>query len=528
MKNFELRIPQDEAQKAFFDYYESGKRGNPIICMFTGLGKSYALAYIMLQMIRRSKNAKIIVLTHSEKVLVQDYNAFYDLLCFYNEFATIGMYSSKLNKKELDCQVTFATIGSVYKKPELFPVNYVFVDECHLVSDLDDTMYRKFLADKGKNVCGLTATPFRMKKGYLHEMENSIFTDLIYDTNTPEKFAQMIELGYIVKPVREPTALTMETKGIAKTGGDFNLKGLSKALDRDNLTSKIVKDMLKYKDSHKHWFIFAIDKKHSENISRELNSVGITADFVHSSKEEDNDIAIKKFREGKIQALVSVMMLTTGVDIPQIDLIGCLRPTDSVVIHIQSIGRGLRAFPGKTECLVLDYAGNTVRNGPIDSPVIRVAGKGKAGGKMEKDCPECDLKHHISVRKCDCGHEFTFKTKLETSSSEASLTKQRAEKKWVKVNSAHYYLHKKMGKPNSLRIEYLSGLRRYPLWIMPFHGGFASRSSNHIFNRLKTVPIKYEKIEDILKQVHTLKVPTEIYLDVTEKYPFIEDFKFGD
>lgn len=530
MKNFELRKPQKEAYDAFFEYYDKGGKGNPIICMFTGLGKSYTLAAIIIRMLERAPSTNIVVITHSEKVLTQDYNALYDLLSFYNKFATLGIYCAKLGRKDTDCQITFATINSIHKSTDLFKPTYVFIDECHLVSDKEDTMYRNTLREFGRKVCGLTATPFRMKRGYLHKMENAIFTDLIYNTNTPEKFAEMIELGYLVKPIRKPVSVEMDTNGIAKTGagGDFNLKGLSLKLDRDELTEKICKDMLRFKNERKHWFILCIDKKHSENVSARLNELGIKSDYVHSTKSDiDNDIAVQKFRDGEIQAITSVMKLTTGLDIPFIDLVAWLRPTDSIVIFIQGTGRGIRSCKetNKTDCLVLDYAGNTARNGPIDDPIIKVAGKGKKGGKIEKTCPKCELKHHISVRICDCGHEFTFREKLETSSSEQSLVREKQEV-WKKVDSVAYYVHKKVGKPESLRIEYLCGLRRFAMWYTPFHGGFATRSSSFVFNRLKTKEIQFETIKDIINQAGTLRVPKEIFLDVNEKYPFIKDFRF--
>ena len=66
------------------------------------------------------------------------------------------------------------------------------------------------------------------------------------------------------------------------------------------------------------------------------------------------------------------------------------------------------------------------------------------------------------------------------------------------------------------------------MWIAPFHGGRATRNSNHVFNRLKTKDIKYETIQDIINQSGTLKVPDKIFVDVSEKYPFIEDFKFEE
>ena len=111
------------------------------------------------------------------------------------------------------------------------------------------------------------------------------------------------------------------------------------------------------------------------------------------------------------------------------------------------------------------------------------------------------------------------------SSSELSIIKER-KVEWRTVDSVAYYVHKKIGKPESLRIEYLCGLRRFPIWIMPYHGGVASRNSNHIFSRLKKEDIVFDSIKDIVIQKDKIKMPTEILVDVSEKYPFIEDFKF--
>lgn len=528
MDNFVPRKFQQEAKDAFFDYYKTGGSGNIILALFTGLGKSFVIAMIICEMLKKNKKLRILIVCHSESVLTQDYNAMYGLLSFYNIFATLGVYSSKLKRKDIDKQLTFCTIGTIYKnKTDFNDVKYMFIDEAHMVGIDVKSMYRQLISHINVPICGLTGTPYRNKKGYLHEMEGGVFDAMPYSTNTPDKFAEAIELGYLVKPIRARTEANMDTKDIPKTGGDFNLKGLSLALDRDELTEKICKELVQYKEKRKHFFILCIDKKHCENVSRILNDLGVVSDYVHSSKEEDTDVAIQKFKNGEIQALASVMMLTVGFDYPEIDLVGLLRPTDSVNVHVQGIGRGLRSAKNKYDCLVLDFSGNTARNGPIDDPIIRVAGKGKKGGVIEKECPKCNLKHHISVKRCDCGHEFTFREKLEGSASEHSLIREKS-KEWRKVDKASYYVHKKIGKPESLRIEYLCGLRRFTMWITLFHGGFSQRNSTHIFDRLKTKDIKYETIKDIVEQSHMLRTPSSIYVDVNDKHPFIEDFKFEE
>jgi len=528
MDNFVPRKFQQEAFDAFFEYYKSGKRGNIILALFTGLGKSYVIAMIICEMLRKNKKLRVLVVCHSESVLSQDFKAMYDLICFYNIFATLGVYSAKLGKKETNKQITFCTIGSVYKnKTDFNDVKYMFIDEAHMVGTNEKSMYRLLIDHVKVPICGLTGTPYRAGKGYLHTLEGGIFNDMPYSTNTSEKFAEAIELGYLVKPVRSLVDVEMNVDKIKKTAGDFNLKGLSLKLDRDELTQKICSDILKYKSKRKHLFVMCIDKKHCENVSNTLNKLGMISDYVHSSKEEDTDIAIQKFKTGEIQALTSVMMLTVGFDYPDIDVVCLLRPTSSINVHVQGIGRGLRSADNKENCLVLDYAGNVARNGPIDNPIIKVKGKGKKGGDMEKTCPSCELKHHISVRICECGHEFTFNERLEINSGELSIIKEKV-KVWRRVDDVNYYTHSKPGKPDSLRIEYLCGLRRFPMWITLYHGGSAGRNSNHVFGRLKKESFTYNNINDIISNKDKLRMPSEIYVDETEKYPHIEDFKFEE
>ena len=93
---------------------------------------------------------------------------------------------------------------------------------------------------------------------------------------------------------------------------------------------------------------------------------GIPTGLVHSKMEFDRDTEIQKFKEGHYKAVVNVNVLTTGFDDPEIDLIALLRPTQSPVIHVQTIGRGLRISEGKKHCMILDFAGNTKRLGPIN------------------------------------------------------------------------------------------------------------------------------------------------------------------
>src|SRR5699024_7836443 len=116
-----------------------------------------------------------------------------------------------------------------------------------------------------------------------------------------------------------------------------------------------------------------------EHVAEALNAHGITAAHVHSKMpRHERDRNLDALKSGQLQALTNYGCLTTGVDVPRIDLIMMLRPTKSPGLHVQMLGRGTRPSPGKENCLVLDFAGNVARLGPIDDPVLpRKKGKGR-------------------------------------------------------------------------------------------------------------------------------------------------------
>src|SRR5690606_36427951 len=120
--------------------------------------------------------------------------------------------------------------------------------------------------------------------------------------------------------------------------------------------------------------------EHAEHIAEFLTRFGIDCAAVHSKQSaEYNDKAILAFKEGSLRAIVNYGKLTTGFNHPGIDAIAMFRPTMSVPLWVQMLGRGTRPADGKKDCLVLDYARNTPRLGPINDPVIPRR-KGEGGG----------------------------------------------------------------------------------------------------------------------------------------------------
>lgn len=543
---FEPFYYQEKSVQAFFRFISSkyNKGKNPLIVLPTGAGKSHVLALICQRCIEKWPNIKITILSHTKEILVQDY----EKLCAYmDDSSIVGLYSAGLGKRE-NKPITVAGIQSVYKLEETFKkTNLVIIDEAHRVPPAGEGRYRTFFSNnKPQFTLGLTATPFRLGSGMLTD-EGHIFDEIIYDAN----IKTLIKEGFLSKLLSKETKYKMDTAGVKIVAGDYSAKSLADKLDRTNITENICAELVKHKDTRKHWLIFAIDIDHAEHIANILGNLGISAAAAHSRQPTTiNDALIKLYKQGKIQAIVNVEKYTTGFDYPGIDLIAMLRPTKSPVLHVQTIGRGLRVVYNvdsvdnfdihnrehrlgaistgpKHDCLVLDFAGNLERLGPIDSVEIATKQKGKGTGVAPtKTCPECDEIVNLSVKVCpDCGYEFPQAEKLMLTASTNSILSEIKPPRTYNVRSIFYHKHIKVGKAPSMKVTYVcDSLTTFNEWIH-----FES-------NTLRIQAIRWwqfrsgtkvpKTTEEALLRTQELSIPLQIEVDVNGKWPKIKKYHF--
>jgi DNA repair protein RadD len=206
--------------------------------------------------------------------------------------------------------------------------------------------------------------------------------------------------------------------------------------------------------------VFACGKAHANQICDELELHGISAgvvigDTAHGEREE----LISGHKFGDIKALVTVNVLSTGYNNPAIDMLALMRPTESASLYVQQVGRGSRKAPGKADCLILDYAGVVLRHGPIDAvDPDRKPGSGD-GVAPSKTCPECESIIAAGCRHCpDCGYEFPPPAlKVHSKPTEAPILKSQIVPTRHDVVSTAWFVHRKPGRPDSVRIEYSTG-----------------------------------------------------------------------
>lgn len=545
------RSYQTECVSCIWDYFETNAEGNPICILPTGTGKSVCIALFLQKVYQQFPGQKILVLTHVKELIQQNFLKLLELW----PGAPAGIYSAGLGRKDLLQKIIFAGIASIIKAAHLLGnVDLVIVDECHLISPNDKTMYKKFFAilkmvNPSLRVIGFTATGYRLGQGRLIEGEDALFTDECFNISTVEAFNRLIAEGYLSPLVPKPTKTLLDVDGLHLRGGEFIEAEQQKAFDKEHITRAAIIEALEYKDTRLSWLVFSTGVEHSEHIAEMLNEYGVKAVAVHSKMpDKQRDDAIRDFKAGKYQAIVNNNILTTGFDHPPIDLILCLRATQSAVLWVQMLGRGTRPYdpanPGKgicprtfwklkENCMVLDYARNTRRLGPINDPVIPRA-KGKSGGEAPiKECPVCECYMHISVRFCtgvlengnNCSHEFKFDVKFKGVASEDELIKGDMPVVEVfKVDHINYSRHQKLGRPDSMKATYYCGYRYFTEYVCiehaPSSGGAKAREWIRKRSPVDMVNLP-TTVTELLAMAGDLQAPTHIRVWVNTKHPAI-------
>ena len=534
--SIQARSYQTEAVMSIFTYF-SVSAGNPVVAMPTGTGKSVVLALFLEAIYKHYAGQRVMMLTHVKELIQQNYEK---LIALWPG-APVGLYSAGLKKKEFSLPITFAGIGSVAKKAKLFgKIDLVIIDEAHLVSPSEETTYRKFLDDllavnPNMKVIGLTATPWRLGQG--HITRDGIFTDVCFDITGMLPFNRLIEEGYLCPVIPRQTVQLLDTDGVHMRGGEFIAAELQAAVNKQEVTAAALREVMELAHERNHWLVFASGVEHAKNIADMLNDMGVPAIAIHSEMGDmARDEAISGFKSGKYRAAVNNNVLTTGFDFPAIDCIVMLRPTQSTVLWVQMLGRGTRPFPGKENCLVLDFAGNTKRLGPINDPVIPRK-KGEKGGEAPvKLCEPCQTYNHASVTHCVCcGAEFIFKVKIkQTAASDKLIREDSPIVEVLKVDHIVYSGHQKIGRPPMLKVSYYSNLAVFHEYVCIEHEGFPGRKAQQWWHeRVPGTGTRTGSLRPFpgstlhaLELVQYVKPATHIRVWVNKKYPEILAYDF--
>lgn len=469
-----LRDYQQESVDALWRYFEE-HTGNPLLVLPTGAGKSIVQAAFVRSALDTYPDTTILCLTHVKELVEQNAQKLESLL----PWGTVGVYSAGLRRRELGRAVTVASVQSLVNRlDDLPPTDLVIIDEAHLVPPKGEGQYRTVLTSlKALNphlkVIGMSATPYRMKTGWLHEGKGRIFTDIAHEV----EIGPLVEAGYLC-PLRSKHGRSeADLSSVKVRGGEYVPGEMEAAFDRDDLIEATLDEVEAHAADRRKWLLFCAGVSHAEHVLESLRRRGHRAELVTGATPlAERDDIIARYKAGEFRALVNVAVLTTGFDAPDVDAVILMRATRSPGLYYQMVGRGMRIHPSKTDALVLDFGGNVIRHGPVDALTVRAkTGRGPAPQKV---CPECQELCYASARRCPkCDFEFEIKEKdpHETKAADAPvLASVPAE---LEVTQVTYATHRKHGKPDSFRVDYWCGLARYSEWICLEHGGYAQKKA---------------------------------------------------
>lgn len=475
----ELRNYQREGVDALYNYWQRGG-GNALLVYPTGAGKSLVAATIVRELLEKWPEMRIGIVTHVRELILQN---FQELMRLWPQ-APAGIYSAGLGRRDHHARIMFLGIQSVWNKTDrLGAFDLLIVDEAHLIPRAASSMYGKFI-DKLRNqvpdlrIVGLTATPFRLDTGRLHEGEEALFDDVVYECSIPELVSQ----GYLAPLISRSGSTEVDVSGVTVRGGEFVAGELEAASMNDELVNKAVAEFVALGADRRAWLVFCTGVAHAAKVRDAIRSHGVSCETITGETDKGTrDRVINSFRQGNIRALTSVAVLTTGFNVPHVDMICLLRPTLSTGLYVQQVGRGFRIANGKQNCLVLDYAGVIRRHGPIDCVSVSVKKKDGDNGiekvKPEtvraKICPNCQSFNSISALTCQmCGFAWPEDSIKHGVEAEAIPIMSKDVQKWLPVRDVLLDKHKKMDSPDSLRVEYVCGMQTFREWTCPEHGGF--------------------------------------------------------
>lgn len=402
----QLRNYQQEAFDAVIGYVR--KSFDPCLVMAaTGAGKSLIIAAVAEALHRISGGKKILCLAPSKELVLQNREKY---LATGNP---ASIFSASAGGRCLKHPVVFGSEGTVKNAVDKFGDQFcaVVIDEAHRITPTIKKIIDELRSKNKKlRVIGLTATPYRMGTGYIYQIDengrtlgddeaiNPFFKKLIYKIEA----RYLIDQGFLTAPIFEVgDAESYDTSGLCLNRmGQFDSAEIDRAfVGKGRKTSLIVAEVVAKAHNRMGVMIFAATVQHAQEIMESLPP-DLSAIVTGDTPQKERERILSEFKQMGIKYLVNVAVLTTGFDAPHVDLVAILRATESASLLQQIIGRGMRLHEHKSDCLVMDFAGNIERHcpsGDVFEPQIKTRKTGESG-KFTCSCPLCGYQNEVTPR----------------------------------------------------------------------------------------------------------------------------------
>lgn len=373
----QLRDYQKAASDKAVAFFLNPKiKHNGLIVIPTGGGKSWVIADIANRL-----NDNVLIFCPSKEILVQNYEKMVKICPF-----DCAVYSASVGQKQI-AKITFATIGSAINHKEQFRhFKYVLVDEAHLCNPKEG-MYKEFFQTLNCKIIGLSATPYRLSSSrdfgsmlkFITRTRPRVFSEVIYQV----QISTLLDMGYLAKVNYYPMSPAGWNEGnlqINTTGADYTDKSVVREYERVDLYGwlvSIINRLLHNRKTgikRKGILVFTRFLKEAEQLTWSVPGTAVVSG--NTPKKEREEI-LEAFKSGKIPVVVNVGVLTTGFDYPELDTVVMARPTMSLALYYQIVGRCIRPHPSKDASWFIDLCGNVKRFGEVKDLRLFDGGNGK-------------------------------------------------------------------------------------------------------------------------------------------------------
>ncbi len=369
VKNGEVTGFRPYQQNAKDEIFSAWDEVNHVMLqMPTGTGKTYLFTSIMQDITRWSlatrTPTKILVIAHRKELIDQIDRSLNDFGVKHT------VMRGRKETRNLANPVLVASIQTISHPANEVDVvrlrdriRFVIIDEAHhAMADTYRDLWKKFPKAR---FLGVTATPWRMN----HSGFRRVFDRLIL-TPSVKSFIKMGYLSpYEYYSLKTSSHVQRAINSIRRFDkfGDYEVAAMLEAMDLGSIRAQLVASYLRFARGKK-GIIYSINKKHSHNICEDFRRIGVKiVDIDDSTPRAEREQYVKDFAEGKIDIIVNVNIFSEGFDCPDIEFIQLARPTRSLSMYIQQVGRGLRKSKGKSKCLILDNVGMYARFGLPDA-----------------------------------------------------------------------------------------------------------------------------------------------------------------
>lgn len=539
-----LRYYQREAVDAVFDYWKE-EPGHPLVDMATGVGKSMTLGTLFHELITGWPDMRLCCVTHVVELVEGNFRELLGIA----PFAPAGVFAAGMGMRNSQAQILFAQLQSVYDKAaQIGHVDVLGIDEVHLVPNDANTMYRVFIdallaINPDMKIVGLSATPYRLDSGRLDEGDDRLFDKVVYTYS----IRQGIDDGYLTPVTSKPTQTKQDTSSVPLRGSELAKGALQKAVDKDWLNKQIVEEVMDTEPHRRKALFFCAGEEHATHMRDFIRHTGKSCEIVMGTTPRgERRKIIEAYKRGEIWSVCNDNVMSTGTNVPGIDLIVDAARTKSASRYVQRVGRGTRVIypPGfdpeavtaelrraaiagyiKPNCRYMDFAGNVSEHGPVDMIEPRRPTKGDGTAPI-KVCPQCEEQLHASLRVCwCCGHEFEFDDapKLQSAPTDAPIVSVSSPESRI-VRKRTFWLHPKAGKPDSVKIVYTIGMSQVNEWVGPQHfGEMKTRSQRFWMTHGGRTPYPKTALE-FLERQNELVETAEIMVKPRDKYWDVKDW----